>query len=310
MATSPENESVGTVVVAGLANLAIAIAKLVAGIVSHSAAMLSEAVHSLADTVTEVLLFTALRRGAKPADARHPFGYGKESYVWAFIAALFTFVAGAGFSITHGVNTIRTGEHSGNYLIAYLVLAASFVAEGVSFPRAVRQVRSSSRSWRTRTTPWRFLRYTSDTTVKAVFLEDAAALIGILLAVLGVGLSQLTGDETWDGVASILIGVLLLFVAATLAHSNVSLLVGRAVPRRIHEEIHDEIAALPAVERVSTLLTMQLGPSDVLVAAKVDFTDTATGADIEAVADQAERRLRARYPNIAYVFLDPTRGPV
>ncbi|GAB7051981.1 cation diffusion facilitator family transporter [Catenuloplanes indicus] len=308
MATSPENESVGTVVVAGLANLAIAVAKLVAGIVSHSAAMLSEAVHSLADTVTEVLLFTALRRGAKPADARHPFGYGKESYVWAFIAALFTFVAGAGFSITHGVNTIRTGEHSGNYLIAYLVLAASFVAEGISFRRAVRQVRSSSREWRT--TPRRFLRHTSDTTVKAVFLEDAAALTGILLAALGVGLSQLTGDETWDGVASILIGVLLLFVAATLAHSNVSLLVGRAVPRRIHEEIHDEIAALPSVERVSTLLTMQLGPSDVLVAAKVDFTDTATGAEIESAADLAERRLRDRYPNIAYVFLDPTRGAV
>lgn len=293
---------------AGLANLAIAVAKLVAGIVSHSAAMLSEAVHSLADTVTEVLLFTALRRGAKPADARHPFGYGKESYVWAFIAAIFTFVAGAGFSITHGVNTIRTGEHSGEYLISYLVLAASFAAEGVSFLRAVRQVRSQARKWDT--TPVRFLRHTSDTTVKAVFLEDAAALIGILLAAAGVGLSQLTGEEMWDGLASILIGVLLLFVAGTLAHSNVSLLVGRAVPRRIHEEIHDLIAALPSVERVDTLLTMQLGPEEVLVAAKVDFTDAVSGAEIESTADLAERRLHERYPNIAYVFLDPTRSAV
>ena len=123
-----DNESVGTVVLAGLANLVIAVAKLVAGMLSGSAAMLSEAAHSLADTVTEVFLFVALRRGGKPADEEHPFGYGKESFVWAFIAALFTFVGGAGFSIYHGVTTIISGEHTGQYLVAYIVLAVSFLA--------------------------------------------------------------------------------------------------------------------------------------------------------------------------------------
>ncbi|GLI02054.1 cation diffusion facilitator family transporter [Phytohabitans aurantiacus] len=305
MAEPNNTESVGTVIVAGLANLAIAIAKAVAGLISGSAAMLSEAAHSVADTTTEVLLYVALRRGARPADPVHPFGYGRESWVWAFIAALFTFVAGAGFSITHGVHTIRTGEHSGDYLVSYVVLAVSFAIESVSLARAVRQVRTAARRWDT--TPARYLRLTPDTAVKAVFLEDSAALIGLLLAGLGVGLAQYTGDELWDGLASIAIGLLLLVVAAILARSNVSLLVGRSVPRRLRDLLEADLASLPIVDRVDTLLTMQLGPADVLVAAKVDFADDATGADIEAAADEAERRLAERYPGIRYVFLDPTR---
>ncbi|MER7892657.1 cation diffusion facilitator family transporter [Micromonospora sp. NPDC094482] len=299
-----KSESVGTVVVAGTANLAIAVAKLIAGLISGSASMLSEAAHSVADTTTEVLLFMALRRGARPPDARHPFGYGKESYIWAFFAALFTFVAGAGFAITHGVTTILVHEHSGDYLVSYLVLAVSFAIESISLARAVRQVRRESRRWRT--TPRRYLRLTADTTVKAVFLEDSAALIGLLLAGLGVGLSELTGDELWDGVASVLIGLLLLVVAGILAYSNLSLLVGRGVSDRLRREIEHSLARLPEVRQVGTLLTMQLGPTDILVAAKVDFNDQATGAAIEASADEAERRLRERYPEIRYLFLDPT----
>ncbi|TDC36710.1 cation diffusion facilitator family transporter [Micromonospora sp. 15K316] len=301
-----KTESVGTVIVAGAANLAIAAAKLVAGLISGSAAMLSEAAHSVADTTTELLLFMALRRGARPADARHPFGYGKESYIWAFFAALFTFVAGAGFAITHGITTILVHEHSGDFLVSYVVLAVSFVIEAISLGRAVRQVRRESRRWGT--TPRRFLRLTADTTVKAVVLEDSAALIGLLLAGCGVALSELTGDELWDGIASVLIGLLLLAVAATLAYSNLSLLVGRAVPVRLQHEIERSLAGLPEVTRVGTLFTMQLGPEDILVAAKVDFRDEATGADIEATADEAERRLRERYPEVRYLFLDPTRS--
>ncbi|MEV4543445.1 cation diffusion facilitator family transporter [Micromonospora echinaurantiaca] len=305
-APTVRTESVGTVVVAGAANLAIAAAKLVAGLISGSAAMLSEAVHSVADTTTEALLYLALRRGARPADARRPFGYGKESYVWAFLAAVFTFVAGAGFAVTHGVTTILVHEHSGDYLVSYVVLAVSFVIESVSLARAARQVRAESRRWRT--TPRRYLRLTADTTVKAVFLEDSAALIGLVLAAAGVALSELTADELYDGIASILIGVLLLVVAVTLALRNLSLLVGRSVPARLRREIDRELTDLPTVRRVDTLLTMQLGPADILVAAKVDFDDAATGAQIEAAADAAERRLTARYPEIRYVFLDPTRA--
>ena len=300
------SESVGTVIVAGMANLVIAAAKLVAGLLSGSAAMLSESAHSLADTVTEVFLFVALRRGGKPADEQHPFGYGKESFVWAFIAALFTFIGGAGFSIYHGVTTIISGEHSGEYLVSYIVLGVSFLAEGTSFLKAQRQVTGESKRWGI--SRRRFLRLTSDTTVKAVYFEDSAALIGLILAAAGIALSQITGAELWDGLASIAIGLLLLVVATVLARANVSLLVGRAVPRRMHNQIADDLAGIPVVTAVPTLLTMQLGPGAILVAAKVDFNDDVSGAEIEAASDEAERRLRARYPGIQYVFLDPTRG--
>jgi len=301
-----ESDSIGTVILAGAANLAIAVAKLVAGLVSGSSAMLSEAAHSLADTITEVFLYVALVRGRRPADEDHPFGYGKESFVWAFIAALFTFVGGAGFSIYHGITAMVVDEPSGDFLWSYVVLAISFVAEGTSFLRAQRQVAGESRRWGV--TRSRFLRLTPDTTVKAVYFEDSAALVGLALAALGLVLTQLTGDEMWDGLASVAIGVLLFLVAAILARSNASLLVGRAVPRRIHNQIAADINDIPIVVSVPTLLTMQLGPGDILVAAKVDFDDDVSGGEIEAASDDAERRLRARYPAIRYVFLDPTRG--
>jgi cation diffusion facilitator family transporter len=302
----PQNESVGTVVVAGAANLSIAVAKLAAGLFSGSAAMLSEAAHSFADTITEVFLYVALVRGKQPADEDHPFGYGKESFVWAFIAALFTFVGGAGFSIYHGITSIVKNEPSGDFLWSYLVLALSFVAEGTSFLRAQRQVAGESRRWGI--TRSRFLRMTPDTTVKAVYFEDSAALVGLLLAGLGLLLTEITGQELWDGLGSIAIGLLLFLVAAVLARSNASLLVGRSVPRRVHNQIAADLTAIPIVVSVPTLLTMQLGPDEVLVAAKVDFDDDVTGGEIEAASDDAERRLRSRFPAIRYVFLDPTRG--
>ncbi|MEV0728320.1 cation diffusion facilitator family transporter [Polymorphospora sp. NPDC050346] len=301
-------ESAGTVILAGLANLGVAVAKLVAGLVSGSAAMLSEAAHSFADTVTEVLLYTAVRRGTRGADSRHPFGHGKESYVWAFLAAVFTFVGGAGFAITHGVNSIRSGTPTSDFTLSYLVLVIAFVLEAISLGRAALQVRRAAKPWGV--TMRRYLSRTADTAVKAVFLEDSAALLGLVLAAAGLGLTQATGNELWDGVASIAIGLLLLVVATILARSNITLLVGHSAPGRLRSAISTELSAIPVVDRVSTLLTMQLGPHEILVAAKIDFADVATGAEIEAAADEAERRLLDVHPSIRYVFLDPTGSRV
>jgi cation diffusion facilitator family transporter len=299
-------ESTGTVVVAGLANLAIAIAKLVGGLISHSSAMLSEAAHSLADTITEVLLFIALKRGNRPADDRHPFGYGRETYFWAFLAALCTFAVGAGFSIWQGIDTIRNGEEQGSPLVSYIVLAVAFVLEGSSLVKAVRQVRGAARE--RRISPRRYLETTTDTTVKAVTFEDSAALVGLVLAALGLLLEQLTGNPLWDGLSAILIGVLLIVVAGVLARANVSLLIGQAVPEALERELRNEIAEMDQVDAVPFLLTDVVGPGRLLVAAKVDFADDATVADIERAADEAERRLVARHPAVRYVFLDPTHG--
>src|SRR3954471_11993855 len=200
-------ESAGTVIVAGLANLAIAVAKLIGGLISHSSAMLSEAAHSVADTVTEVFLFVALKRGEKPPDEKHPFGYGRETYFWAFIASLATFLVGAGFSFYQGITTVIERKPEGDPMIAYIVLAISFVLEGPSFIKAVRQVRGAARKWGVR--PGAYLNRTTDTTVKAVTFEDAAALVGLLLAALGLFLEEMTGDPLWDGIAAIAIGLLL-----------------------------------------------------------------------------------------------------
>ncbi|MFW3172099.1 cation diffusion facilitator family transporter [Geodermatophilus sp. CPCC 206100] len=299
-------ESTGTVVVAGLANLGIAIAKLVGGLISHSSAMMSEAAHSVADTITEVLLFIALKRGNKAPDARHPVGYGRETYFWALLACLATFTLGAGFSFYQGIETILEGEEQGDPLVAYIVLAVSFVLEGASWLKAVRQVRGAARTWGT--TSRRYLAETSDTTIKAVTFEDSAALVGLVLAALGLVLEQVTGDPVWDGVAAILIGVLLLLVAGSLARANVSLLIGQSVSPRIQEELRREIAALDQVTDVPFLLTTVIGPGQLIVSAKVDFADTATVADVERASDEAERRLVARHGGVRYVFLDPTPG--
>jgi cation diffusion facilitator family transporter len=299
-------ESAGTVVLAGAVNLAIAVAKLIGGLISHSSAMLSEAAHSLADTVTEVLLFIALKRGTKPADDRHPFGYGRETYFWAFLAALCTFGVGAGFSIYQGVTTIRNGEEQGSPTVSYIILAVSFVLEGGSLVKAVRQVRSSARE--RNITSRQYLRHTTDTTVKAVTFEDSAALAGLVLAALGLFLEQLTGDPVWDGISAILIGVLLVLVAGSLARANISLLIGQSVPGATQQELRDELLAMDLVDDVPFLITSVIGPGELLVAAKVDFADTSTVVDLERAADEAERRLVSRHPGVRYVFLDPTPG--
>jgi cation diffusion facilitator family transporter len=299
-------ESLGTVVVAGLANIAIGSAKAVAGVLSGSAAMLSEGAHSFADTLTEVLLFVSVRRGSRPPDERHPFGHGKSSFLWATMAALATLFVGAGFAITQGIHAIVSHAETGDYLVSYVVLAISFLLEGMSLLRAVWQLRGSARFWRVPVL--RYLRRTPDTAVKAVTFEDSAALVGLVLAGTGLALSEVTGDTLWDGAASVAIGALLGVVGVVLVRANASLIIGEAPPARLRDEIIGELERVPSVERVIEVLTMYLGPRSLLVAARVAFE----GSDptrLGAAADQAEQRLRTKIPLISYVFLDPTPRP-
>jgi cation diffusion facilitator family transporter len=301
-------ESTRTVIIAGLANLAIAAAKAVAGVLSASAAMLAEAAHSFADTLTEVLLFVALRRGSRPADPNHPFGHGKSAYLWALLAATGTLVLGAGFAMYQGIHTIRNAaDESGHFLLSYAVLAIAAVLEGTSLLRAVRQLKRGAARYRVPLL--RFLRRTPDTTVKAVTAEDSAALVGLALAALGLGLTQLTRSPIPDGLASILIGVLLAVVAIMLARTNASLIVGEAPGPILQAGIRAELESLSDVTNVLDVMAMYLGPSSLLVAARVHFSETSV-AGLSASADEAERRLRARYPIITHVYLDPTpRAP-
>ncbi|MEU1125396.1 cation diffusion facilitator family transporter [Streptomyces sp. NPDC005899] len=297
-------ESTFTVVVAAAANLGITLAKLVAGLISGSSAMLSEAAHSLADTVTEVMLLTALKRSGKPADEDHPLGYGPERYIWAMLAAVATFVGGAVFSLYDGIHTLLRGEELGDPLVSYLVLAVAFVLEGYSLRTGVRQVRGEAA--RLRMPAPRYLRRTPDTAVKAVVMEDSAALAGLLLAAGGLLGGQLSGSAVWDGLASVLIGLLLVYVAWVLCRSNAQLLIGRPLPAEMRAGVREELLSVPHVVGVLELTTLIQGPTELLVAAKVDFRDASTAAEIEWACEEAEQRLRERYPSIRRVYLDPT----
>ena len=275
--------------------------------ISGSSSMLSEATHSLADTVTEVLLFVALRRGAKPADRSHPLGYGREAYLWALLAALATFVAGAVVSILDGVDRIlhggETGDTAGRLrrardrVRAGGDLAPASPAAGAgqraALPGAHPDLPRGDHRHRGQGRHLRGQRRTRRARARGGRVSDSTTV---------------TGNSLYDGTSSILIGVLLVIVAASLARSNTSLLVGRAAPLGLDQALRAELESLPDVTSVPVFVTSVTGPRRLLVAAKVEFRDGCTTDDIERIADEAERRLVARFAGIEYVFLDPPRG--
>src|SRR4051794_3876784 len=212
---SGKGESLLTVLLALGANASVAVAKALAGVLTGSAALLAEAAHSVADCATELLLLAALHRSSRPADTAHPFGYGKERYFWSLLAAVSIFASGSMFALYEGVSTLfGHGEAQSTSILSYIVLAVAFLLEGTSWVQAVRQTRQESRA--ENRSFWAYLRLIDDPTPKTVLFEDSAALVGLLVAFAGIGLHQITGSEVWDGVASIVIGVLLAFVAYLL----------------------------------------------------------------------------------------------
>src|SRR5689334_14673997 len=253
-----QDESTGTVLLAGSANLAIAVAKLVGGLISGSTAMLAEAAHSFADTLNQVFLMAALKRSQKPADAQHPFGYGMERYFWSLIAAVGIFVLGAGYSIFEGIRAVLKPEDLGSLLVSYVVLAASFLFEGASWLKAVRQLsREADGQGRGF---FEHLKVTPDPTAKTVAFEDTAALIGIVLAAAGITLHHLTDQGFWDGAASILIGLLLVVVAYSLGQQNMRALIGEALPEETQQAIRRTITESPGIDSLVELLTMRMSP--------------------------------------------------
>ena len=301
---SGAGESTVTVLLALGANAAIGVLKLVAGLLSGSAAMLAEAAHSAADTVTEGFLLAALRRSSKQADRRHPFGYGKERFFWALIAAVSIFVSGGVFAIVEGIRAI-IGEEAEQTLawVSYAVLGVSFLLEGTSWLQAVRQVRGEARASQMTFGQW--LRGTDDPTVATVFFEDSAALVGLVLAFGGVGLHQLTGSGFWDGLASLLIGLLLAGVAYVLGRVNKGLLIGRQADARMVRGIRDRLAGHDGISGVVDLLTMMVGTDQVLLCARLDFDDALGAADVERLCVRLEGELRAEFTDLDEIFLEP-----
>jgi cation diffusion facilitator family transporter len=303
-----DEESTGTVITALAANLAIAAAKITAGLLGGSSAMLAEGAHSVADTTNQVFLLTSLRLSRKPPDDTHPFGYGKERFFWSLLAAVGIFVSGAVFSIYEGVHGLLSGESEvAGYLLSYAVLGVSFVAEGVSWLKAVRQLRGEAREAQRPIVE--HVRLSSDPTVKTVFSEDTAALVGLVLAAAGLALHQITGQAFWDAAAAIAIGVLLAVVAYLLGRDTKEMLIGESAPAPLRDGIRTALADHPEVDRVVDVRTMLLGPEALLVAARLDMNDELGAAEVEDSTDAIAAALQERFPQVREVYLDVTSRP-
>jgi len=297
-------ESRRTVLVALAANAAILVVKAIGGVISGSSALLAEAAHSVADTANEGFLLASLSRSTREPDDEHPFGYGQERFLWAFVAAIGIFVAGAGFSFYQGLEAIIGGGEETLYWVAYAILGFGIVAEGTSLLRALRQTRgeavTNGLSVRSH------LRASRDPTTKTVVFEDAAAVSGNVVAIVGVALHQLTGSAVWEGVAALIVAAILVAASSSLARGASSLLVGQAATEGERREILDVLNARSEVEEVMQLLTMALAPDRLLVAARIDLTGGLDSERVEDVSTEIDREIRHRVPTVAEVFLDAT----
>lgn len=300
----PDHESRRTVLVALAANAVIMVAKAIGGVVSGSSALLAEAAHSVADTANQGFLLASLQRSVREPDDEHPFGYGQERFLWAFVAAIGIFVAGAGFSLYQGLEAILSDGEEPSFGIAYAVLAVAIVAEGVSLVRAYRQTSGEARGQGLSLHV--HLRASRDPTTKTVLFEDSAAVTGNAVAIAGVALHQITGNAVFEGVAALIVAAMLVIAAFLLGRDASSLLVGRAATPEERRVLLAALQEPPEVEHVLQLLTMALSPDRLLVAARVDLTPGVDSERIEDVSSEIDRELRRRVPAVAEVFIDAT----
>jgi cation diffusion facilitator family transporter len=281
-------------------NAAIAITKLAAALFTGSAAMFSEAIHSAVDTGNQVLLLLGLKRAARPASAGHQFGHGLELYFWAFVVAILIFGAGAVVSINHGIHRIAHPAPIENVWVNYVVLGLSMLFEGAAWRVAWKEF-DRQREGRS---VLRELRSSKDPAVFTVLFEDSAAMLGLIIALVGIFLSQTLHMPMIDGIASIGVGVVLAITAAFLALESHSLLTGESVYPEVRADIVRLATGEPEVERLNQALTMHFGPHDVLCALSLDFRDDVTAGEVEGAVTRIERAIKAAHPEVTRVFVE------
>ena len=283
------------------ANLGIAVAKFVAASISGSSAMLTEGFHSVVDSLNQLLLLYGQKRSARPPDARHPFGYGRELYFWSFVVAILIFATGAGLSIYEGVKHIAEPDPIRSPLINYVVLAISLLLEGTSWFIAMREFDAArgDLGW------WQAIRRSKDPPSFIVLFEDTAALFGLLVAGPGITLSLIMGDPRWDGVASVVIGCALAGVALALARESKGLLIGEPADPALEAAVRAAVDRRPEVTGVNEIVTIHLGPRNIFVGLSVDFEDRVPAGRIEAMVAEVETELRARWPSIRAIYIKP-----
>lgn len=298
---STESGGTGAIIAALLANIGIAITKFIAYLVSGASSMLAEAVHSLADSGNQVLLLIGGKRAKRVATPEHPFGYGRVRFLYAFIVSIILFSVGGLFAIYEGVEKIGAPHPLETWWLPVVVLSVSIVLESFSLRTALKE----SKPARQGVSLLGFVRRAKAPELPVVLLEDTAALTGLVFALLGVGLTVLTGDGVWDGIGTLLIGVLLVVVAIVLGLETKSLLIGEGASPDTANLIASAIASAPRVDRVIHMKTLYLGPEELLVAAKIAVPGSTTAVDVAAAIDEAESRIRAAVPIARVIYLEP-----
>jgi len=285
-----------------VANLGIAVAKFIAAGISGSSAMLTEGVHSLVDSGNQILLLYGQKRARKAPDAKHPFGYGRELYFWAFVVAILIFAGGSGVSIYEGIVHIRHPEPLRDPLINYIVLGVAFLFEGTSWAIAVREFNATRRdSW------WSAIKASKDPAGFTVLFEDSAALIGLVIAAIGVWASHSTGDPRLDGVASIAIGIVLAAVAVFLSREAKGLLIGESADDDHVRHIWRMLDQRPEITHVNHVRTIHSAPESVFVAVSADFDDKITLGDGERIIEDIEAELKSVLPQLSSIYIRPEK---
>jgi cation diffusion facilitator family transporter len=282
-------------------NLLVAASKFVAAAISGSAAMLSEAVHSLVDTVNELLLLYGIARSSRPPDQVHPFGYGRELYFWSFVVALLIFALGAGVSAYEGVGRLLHPTPIERPAIVFIVLAVSLAFEGASWLVGMRAFRATQRNlgW------WEAFRRSKDPPTFIVVFEDSAAILGICVAGAGTAAAVLTGDTRWDGVASLAIAVILAGVAGLLGRESKELLIGERADPALSDAIMRTASGIAGVCSANSIVTVQLAPRNVIATLSLDFFDYLRAPDIERAVVELEARIRSAHPEVSALFVKP-----
>ena len=293
--------STKVIVIALLGNLAIAISKFTAAAITGAAAMFAEAIHSLVDTGNQALLLYGVKRAEKPADARHPFGYGMEVYFWSFVVAILLFSIGAGVSIFHGIEKIRHPHPVENPMVNYVVLVLAMAFEGYAWWAAYKEM---NRRRRPGEGVLQYVRRSKDAPLFTVLFEDTGAMLGLMVAFIGLLLAQALDWPALDGWASVAIGVLLAIAAITLAIETKALLIGEAADPELVRGVEDLAASDNRIQAVNEVLTMHLGPSDVLATISLDFVDNRTSQDVEASITELERAIKEKFPEVRRVFIE------
>ncbi|EFF91381.1 MULTISPECIES: cation diffusion facilitator family transporter [Streptomyces] len=283
------------------ANLAIAVSKFVAFAFSGSSSMLAEGVHSLADSGNQFLLLIGGKKAQREATPQHPFGYGRERYIYAFLVSIVLFSIGGMFAIYEGYEKISHPHELENWYWPVAVLAFAICAEGFSFRTAIKE----SNELRGKLSWGQFIRRAKAPELPVVLLEDFGALIGLVLALGGVGLALITGDGVWDGIGTVCIGVLLVAIALVLAVETKSLLLGEAAGVEVVRQIEDATVDGESVTRIIHMRTLHLGPEELLVAAKIAVRHDDSAAEVAAAIDAAEARIRAAVPIARVIYLEP-----